>query len=46
VAFVGDLAAASERLQAEVRPGDFVLTLGAGSVWHAGDELLRWIERG
>jgi len=46
VAWAGDLQAATERLRAEVRPGDFVLTLGAGSVWHAGDELLRWIERG
>ncbi len=41
VAYAGDLPAATERLVAEVRTGDFVLTLGAGSVWHAGDELLR-----
>ena len=40
-AWAGDLAAATERLCAEARPGDVVLTLGAGSVWHAGDELLR-----
>ena len=40
-AWAGDLAAATERLCAEVRPGDVVLTLGAGSVWHAGDELLK-----
>jgi UDP-N-acetylmuramate--alanine ligase len=46
VAYAGDLQAATERLKAEARAGDFVLTLGAGSVWHAGDELLRWIERG
>jgi UDP-N-acetylmuramate-alanine ligase len=38
---VGDLKAATERLAAEAREGDVVLTLGAGSVWTAGDELLR-----
>ena len=27
-------------LASEVRPGDLVLTLGAGSVWQAGDKLL------
>jgi UDP-N-acetylmuramate--alanine ligase len=37
----GDLKAATERLAAEVREGDVVLTLGAGSVWTAGEELLR-----
>ena len=32
--------ARSERLAAEAREGDVVLTLGAGSVWTAGEELL------
>jgi UDP-N-acetylmuramate--alanine ligase len=41
VAFAGDLKAATEHLAAEVREGDVVLTLGAGSVWTAGEELLR-----
>ena len=41
VAFVGDLAEATEKLATEVREGDVVLTLGAGSVWTAGEELLR-----
>ena len=41
VAWAGDLKAAAERLAAEAREGDVVLTLGAGSVWTAGDELLR-----
>ena len=40
VVYAGDLKAADERLAAEVREGDVVLTLGAGSVWTAGDELL------
>jgi UDP-N-acetylmuramate--alanine ligase len=41
VAYAGDLAAATELLAKEVREGDVVLTLGAGSVWTAGEELLR-----
>ena len=41
VLYGGDMRAAVERLVAEVRDGDVVLTLGAGSVWTAGDELLR-----
>jgi UDP-N-acetylmuramate--alanine ligase len=41
VAFAGDLEAATEQLAKEVREGDVVLTLGAGSVWTAGEELLR-----
>ena len=41
VAWAGDLKAATERLAQEVREGDVVLTLGAGSVWTAGEELLR-----
>jgi UDP-N-acetylmuramate--alanine ligase len=41
VEYAGDLEAATCRLEAEARAGDVVLTLGAGSVWHAGEELLR-----
>jgi UDP-N-acetylmuramate--alanine ligase len=40
-AYAGDLKAATLRLDAEVRPNDVVLTLGAGSVWTAGEELLK-----
>jgi UDP-N-acetylmuramate--alanine ligase len=39
--YAGDLKSAAERLIAEAREGDVVLTLGAGSVWTAGEELLR-----
>jgi UDP-N-acetylmuramate--alanine ligase len=41
VAWAGELRAASERLATDVREGDVVLTLGAGSVWTAGEELLK-----
>jgi UDP-N-acetylmuramate--alanine ligase len=41
VAWAGDLKSAAERLAAEVREGDVVLTLGAGNVGTAGEELLR-----
>ena len=41
VLYVGDLRAAAERLAGIVRDGDVVLTLGAGSVWTVGDELLK-----
>jgi UDP-N-acetylmuramate--alanine ligase len=39
--YAGDLKAATERLAAEVAGDDVVLTLGAGSVWTAGEEILR-----
>ena len=41
VAYAGDLKSALERLAAEARDGDVVLTLGAGNVWTVGEELLR-----
>src|SRR5438552_2007449 len=41
VLYVGDLKTALEKLMAEVREGDVVLTLGAGNVWTLGEELLR-----
>ena len=37
----GDLKAATERLVETAQDGDVVLTLGAGSVWTAGEELLK-----
>jgi UDP-N-acetylmuramate--alanine ligase len=41
VVYGGEMRAAVEHLLGEVREGDVVLTLGAGSVWTVGDELLR-----
>ncbi|MBI3932301.1 MAG: UDP-N-acetylmuramate--L-alanine ligase [Acidobacteria bacterium] len=44
-AYAGDLKAAADRLAAEAREGDVVLTLGAGSVWQAGEDLLKALGR-
>ena len=44
VVYAGDLAEAAQRLAEEVRPGDVVLTLGAGNLYTAGEELLRRLE--
>jgi UDP-N-acetylmuramate--alanine ligase len=41
IVYAGDLRAAAQRLLLEAREGDVVLTLGAGSVWTAGEELLK-----
>jgi UDP-N-acetylmuramate--alanine ligase len=39
--YAGPLASATQQLVSEARPDDVVLTLGAGSVWTAGEEVLR-----
>ena len=38
--YIGALDGAAEILRDQVRPGDLVLTLGAGNVWRAGEQLL------
>jgi UDP-N-acetylmuramate--alanine ligase len=38
--YAGDLEQAVERLAAVVRPGDMVLTLGAGNVYRSGEKLM------
>jgi UDP-N-acetylmuramate--alanine ligase len=43
--WAGGLEQAGERLAQVVREGDVVLTLGAGSVWLAGEELLRRLRK-
>ena len=40
VQFAPDAAAAVAEIAAEARPGDLVITLGAGDVWKLGDEVL------
>ncbi len=41
VEYIGKLASAAPRLKEIAQPGDLVLTLGAGNVWQAGEELLK-----
>ena len=41
VTLVPDLKDVPEFLVSRVKPGDMVITLGAGSVWRAGEEFLR-----
>jgi UDP-N-acetylmuramate--alanine ligase len=44
VEYIGALSGAATRLKEIAKPGDLVLTLGAGNVYQAGDELLRILE--
>ncbi|HSQ20712.1 MAG TPA: cyanophycin synthetase, partial [Blastocatellia bacterium] len=44
VEYIGGLAGAAAKLREVAQPGDLVLTLGAGNVYQAGDELLRILE--
>jgi len=44
VEYIGPLAGAASRMKEIGQAGDLVLTLGAGNVWQAGDELLRMLE--
>jgi len=41
VEYIGALGGAAARLKEVAKPGDLVLTLGAGNVYQAGDELLK-----
>jgi UDP-N-acetylmuramate--alanine ligase len=42
--YVGTIAGAVDAVLKHVEPGDAVLTLGAGNVWQAGDQLLERLE--
>lgn len=44
VEYIGALAGAAAKLKEIAQPGDLILTLGAGNVYQAGDELLRMLE--
>ncbi len=41
--FCPTVAEALERVKTIVAPGDVVMTLGAGSVWQLGEELVAWL---
>jgi UDP-N-acetylmuramate--alanine ligase len=42
--YVGTIGRAVDAVLARVEPGDAVLTLGAGNVWQAGDQVLERLE--
>jgi UDP-N-acetylmuramate--alanine ligase len=44
--YIGPLEGAAEGLRSKVREGDLVITLGAGSVHRAGDQLLELLREG
>jgi UDP-N-acetylmuramate--alanine ligase len=44
VTYAPDPAAAASEAAAAARPGDLVLTLGAGDVWRLGDDVLKALE--
>jgi len=44
--YAGAIERAVEMVLATARPGDLVLTLGAGNVWQAGDRLLEALREG
>jgi UDP-N-acetylmuramate--alanine ligase len=44
VHFVGEKAAPADIILNHLRPGDLVLTLGAGDIWKTGEELLARLE--
>jgi UDP-N-acetylmuramate--alanine ligase len=45
VEYAPDPSAAAAAIAAEARPGDTVITLGAGDVWKLGDEILSRLRR-
>jgi UDP-N-acetylmuramate--alanine ligase len=40
VEYVGSMDAGIEQAVAEAQPGDVIITLGAGSIWQAGETIL------
>jgi UDP-N-acetylmuramate--alanine ligase len=45
VRYIGSIEKGAEALLSVMQPGDLVLTLGAGNVWRAGEELLAEAEK-
>jgi UDP-N-acetylmuramate--alanine ligase len=41
VRYLGDFTGILEHLQGNVRPGDLIITMGAGDIWRVGDSLLQ-----
>ncbi len=45
-AYIGEVEKLAEAVQDDLRPGDLVLTLGAGNIFRAGEDLLALLEKG
>ena len=43
--FVAEVASLAVTVRTMLQPGDIVLTLGAGNIWRAGEELLKILEQ-
>ena len=43
--YLGEFEKIAEHLCEQVKPGDVVITMGAGDVWKLGDELIRRLGR-
>jgi UDP-N-acetylmuramate--alanine ligase len=41
--FIGSFEKICDYLKKEVRPGDLVVTMGAGDIWKVADEYIRWL---
>jgi UDP-N-acetylmuramate--alanine ligase len=39
--YIGDLSEIGPLLESELKGGDVVITMGAGNVWRAGEDLLQ-----
>ena len=46
VTYLADKASVVAHLSEMVRPGDMVITLGAGNVWQVGEELINALQKG
>ncbi len=44
VQYIGDLHALADALYEEARPGDMIFTMGAGTIYQAGEQLIRRIQ--
>jgi UDP-N-acetylmuramate--alanine ligase len=41
--FINDFAGILEHLKNNVKPGDMVVTMGAGTIWKVADEYIHWL---
>ncbi|MCD6394717.1 MAG: UDP-N-acetylmuramate--L-alanine ligase [Planctomycetes bacterium] len=41
--YIDDFAGICEHLKAHARPGDLVVTMGAGTIWKVADEYIQWL---